>query len=233
MFNWFKKKKTTEIELSSEEIPDDTQFKLDVVEETIEEVVEETVEEIPEPSKPEVMEDVLDRYEPSFDENESLTEEIYMLPEKLEVQFVKTHEAAKAPYKGSADAACYDVFSVQEVILESGRTVVVDTGLQVAYIPQGYRIAVYSRSGLAAKNSVCVLNAPGVIDSDYRGNLKVILHNNNPGFMRNESLRIGVGDRIAQIALEKIETNYEFGFVDAVTDHTERGAGGLGSTGVN
>jgi dUTP pyrophosphatase len=227
MFNWFKKKKTTSVELSTEDIQE-TKYTLEVAEELVDVPPLEFEHEI-----------VLDSYVPGPVVEEvvvselSLTEDVYMSQEKITVQFVKTHEAAKAPFKGSADAACSDVFSVQEVILESGRTVVVDTGLQVAYIPQGYRIAVYSRSGLAAKNSVCVLNAPGVIDSDYRGNIKVILHNNNPGFMRNETLRIAVGDRIAQIALEKIETNYEFGFVDSVTDHTERGAGGLGSTGTN
>lgn len=152
----------------------------------------------------------------------------------MSIKFVKTHEEAKLPTRGSSEAACFDLYSVEHVIINSGSTQVIDTGLKVAHIPKGYRLAVYSRSGLAAKNSISVLNAPGVIDSDYRGNIKVILHNNKPGFLKNELFVVNVGDRIAQIALEKIEENVIFTFVtDADVVSSERGAGGLGSTGIN
>lgn len=145
-----------------------------------------------------------------------------------EIKFTTNDINAKLPTRGSVEAACYDISSVEDVIIAAGKTVRVRTGLVVADMPIGFRIAVYSRSGLAAKSSVFVLNAPGVVDSDYRGEIQVVLHNSS-----NSPYYIYVGDRIAQIAVEKIETDYEFKLVD-VTEivTTDRGNGGFGSTGI-
>lgn len=147
------------------------------------------------------------------------------------VEFKKLNDKAKMPFHGSLEAACSDVFSCFDSESEfwellPGETKVVPTGLKVAYIPKGYRIGVYSRSGLSAKNSVFVLNAPGIVDSDYRGELKVILHNSG-----KESFTIENEMRIAQIALEKIEDDYTFRETTTDGNETERGNGGFGSTG--
>jgi dUTP pyrophosphatase len=100
----------------------------------------------------------------------------------------------------------------------------VPTGLCIA-LPQGYEAQVRPRSGLAAKYGVTVLNAPGTIDADYRGEIRVILinHGNNPFVIHN-------GDRIAQLVIASY-TVTSFNLVESL-DETERGQGGFGSTGV-
>lgn len=100
----------------------------------------------------------------------------------------------------------------------------VPTGLFLQ-IPQGYEVQVRPRSGLAAKRGITVLNAPGTIDSDYRGEVKVILVN-----LSNEPFVIEPGERIAQLVLARHET-IEWEPVESL-DETTRGEGGFGSTGV-
>ncbi|TCI92101.1 dUTP diphosphatase [Tenacibaculum sp. M341] len=101
---------------------------------------------------------------------------------------------------------------------------IVKTGLFIA-LPQGYEAQVRPRSGLAAKKGITVLNAPGTVDADYRGEIGVILVN-----LSNEDFDINDGERIAQLVIAKHE-RVQWQEV-TVLDETERGAGGFGSTGV-
>ena len=119
-------------------------------------------------------------------------------------------------------AAAVDLFSNEVVEVKPNTTAIIGTGLFMA-IPEGYELQIRSRSGLAAKNDVFVLNSPGTIDSDYRGELKVILRN-----LSLQVLDVRVGDRIAQAVLAPV-VQIEWEGVEEL-DETERGTGGLGST---
>lgn len=130
------------------------------------------------------------------------------------------------PLYGSKEAAGADLKSNIDcdIIIPPGARSIIPTGV-VAQIPKGYEGQVRSRSGLAAKNGIAVLNSPGTIDSDYRGEIKVILINHG-----HEDFIIKRGDRIAQLVITKIERVH---FIpEVVLVPTERGDGGLGSTGV-
>jgi len=109
------------------------------------------------------------------------------------------------------------------ILLQAGERAMIPTGLSVA-IPQGYEIQVRPRSGLAAKHGLTCLNTPGTIDSDYRGEIKVILIN-----LGQDAFTIQRGERIAQLVLAPV-TQLTWEEVDAL-DETDRGAGGFGSTG--
>jgi dUTP pyrophosphatase len=111
-----------------------------------------------------------------------------------------------------------------DILLKPGERVAVPTGLHLQ-IPAGYEGQVRPRSGLAARHGVTVLNTPGTIDSDYRGELMVILVN-----LGEADFRIRTGDRIAQIVFSPV-VRVSFRRKDAVDD-TRRGSGGFGSTGV-
>ena len=112
----------------------------------------------------------------------------------------------------------------EDLTLAKNESTLVPTGIAVS-IPQGFEIQIRPRSGLAAKKGISVLNTPGTIDADYRGEIKVILinHGNEPFVIRN-------GDRIAQMVVCPI-VQAKFEEVDELSD-TERGSGGFGSTGV-
>ncbi len=112
----------------------------------------------------------------------------------------------------------------EEIVLKPLERKLIPTGLYVE-IPEGYEGQVRPRSGLAIKHGVTVLNAPGTIDSDYRGEICVILIN-----LGNEDFVINPGDRIAQFILNKYEC-IDFELIDKLSD-TERGEGGFGHTGV-
>ena len=114
-------------------------------------------------------------------------------------------------------------FLDKEVVIKPNSSELIPTGLQVA-IPEELEIQIRPRSGLAAKESIGVLNSPGTIDSDYRGELKIILFNHG-----NKDFVINNGDRIAQMVLVPI-LKMEFEEVDSLPD-TIRGQGGFGSTG--
>ncbi|KCZ48307.1 dUTP diphosphatase [Hyphomonas pacifica] len=109
------------------------------------------------------------------------------------------------------------------IMLQPGERGMIPTGLSVA-IPQGYEIQVRPRSGLAAKHGLTCLNTPGTIDSDYRGEIKVILIN-----LGQEAFTIQRGERIAQLVLAPV-TQLAWEEVESL-DETERGSGGFGSTG--
>ena len=114
-------------------------------------------------------------------------------------------------------------FLDKKVVIKPNSSALIPTGLQVA-IPVELEIQIRPRSGLAAKDSISVLNSPGTIDSDYRGELKIILFNHG-----NKDFVINNGDRIAQMVLVPI-LKMEFEEVDSLPD-TIRGQGGFGSTG--
>lgn len=129
------------------------------------------------------------------------------------------------PTYASEGAAGMDVCAAvnEPMILAAGKVVMVPTGVCVA-IPRGFEMQVRSRSGLAAKQGVFALNSPGTIDSDYRGEIKVILAN-----FSNEDVIIERGTRIAQLVVARHES-VEWNVVDSLDD-TTRGEGGFGSTG--
>ena len=109
------------------------------------------------------------------------------------------------------------------VFLKPGKSAIIPTGIAIS-IPVGYEIQIRPRSGLAAKKKITVLNAPGTIDADYRGEIKVILIN-----LGNEKFRINPNDRIAQMVLCPV-IKAELDEVDEL-QNTKRGEGGFGSTG--
>lgn len=130
------------------------------------------------------------------------------------------------PSYETSGAAGADVraFLNEPVVIPVGKRAMIPTGLFFA-IPEGFEIQVRPRSGLAAKNGVTVLNTPGTIDSDYRGEVKVILIN-----LGDADFTVNNGDRIAQLIVAPV-TQGIFVKTDKL-DETERGAGGFGSTGV-
>lgn len=113
----------------------------------------------------------------------------------------------------------------QDIGLAPMERTLVKTGLSIE-LPQGYEAQVRPRSGLALKQGITVLNSPGTIDADYRGEIGVILVN-----LSAEPVTIRHGDRIAQLVIAKHE-QVEWELADELSD-TERGAGGFGSTGIN
>lgn len=130
---------------------------------------------------------------------------------------------AVVPVAATAGSAGFDLCSTEVAFIPPGGRRVVGTGLCVA-IPNGMVGMVCSRSGLAAKHGVCVLNAPGIIDSDYRGEVKVILMN-----LGESNFSINVGDRVAQMVFCDYKS-VKFDTVQTLPE-TVRGEGGLGSTG--
>ena len=132
-------------------------------------------------------------------------------------------EGLPLPAYATDGAAGMDVVSAEDVTIAPGARHAVATGLSVA-IPAGYEIQVRPRSGLAFKHGVTVPNTPGTIDSDYRGELKVLLINHGP-----DDFVIERGDRIAQLVPAAV-TRAGFEEVEELDD-TTRGAGGFGSTG--
>lgn len=132
-------------------------------------------------------------------------------------------EGLDLPRYATPGAAGMDVVSAEDVILAPGARHAVATGLAMA-IPQGFELQVRPRSGLALKHGITVPNTPGTIDSDYRGELKVILINHG-----DEPFAITRGDRVAQLVLAPvIQGRWEE--VERLDD-TVRGSGGFGSTG--
>ncbi len=132
-------------------------------------------------------------------------------------------EGLALPAYATGGAAGMDVLSAEDVTIAPGARHAVATGFAVA-IPAGYEIQVRPRSGLALKHGITVPNTPGTIDSDYRGELKVILINHG-----TEPFGIARGDRVAQLVLAPV-TQAAWREADSL-DETGRGAGGFGSTG--
>lgn len=143
----------------------------------------------------------------------------------MQVNFKKLDDRATVPTYGTEFSAGADLYSVcdGEVVIESGKTVIIHTGLAME-IPIGYGGFIFARSGLASKKGLAPANKVGVIDADYRGEIMVALHNHS-----NETAVITCGERIAQLVILPFITA-NFNECDDLTD-TVRGQGGFGSTG--
>lgn len=144
---------------------------------------------------------------------------------KFKMNVKKLNERAIVPTYGSQFAAGADLYACEggEVTVEAGETRLIHTGIAME-IPEGLVGLVYARSGLAAKRDLAPANKVGVIDSDYRGEIMVALHNHG-----TKAQTIGDGERIAQIVFAPYYTA-EFTVADELSD-TVRGIGGFGSTG--
>ena len=143
----------------------------------------------------------------------------------MEVPVKKLHPAAKLPVYATAEAAGADLCAClpEAVTIAPGETKMIPTGLAVE-IPRGYVGLVFGRSGLALKRDLAPANKVGVIDSDYRGELKTAIHNHG-----SHPQAIEPGERIAQLVLVPYLTA-QFLETDTLSD-TQRGTGGFGSTG--
>ena len=143
----------------------------------------------------------------------------------IEIQLQRlTHgEGLPIPARATEHAAGLDVVAAEDLTLEPGQRHAVATGFAIA-IPEGYEVQVRPRSGLALKHGITCLNTPGTIDSDYRGEVKVILAN-----LGSEPFEVRRGERIAQLVPATV-LQADFREVEQLSE-TSRGAGGFGSTG--
>jgi dUTP pyrophosphatase len=142
---------------------------------------------------------------------------------EIQLQRLPHGEGLPLPARATEHAAGLDVVAAEDVTLAPGRRHAVATGFAVA-IPHGYEVQVRPRSGLALKHGITCLNTPGTIDSDYRGEVKVILAN-----LGSEPFEVRRGERIAQLVPAPV-LDADFREVEALSE-TARGAGGFGSTG--
>lgn len=143
----------------------------------------------------------------------------------INVLFTKLSDHALIPKKATAGAACFDLHAAENVWIKATDQAGIKTGLAVA-IPAGYCMNIYSRSGHGLKDRVSLSNCVGKIDSDYRGEIVVVLKNDH--WVKTFEVRIG--DRIAQAEIVPVE---DVCFIEVpVLDATQRGAGCFGSTGV-
>lgn len=143
----------------------------------------------------------------------------------MKVSLKKLNDRAVVPTYGSPFSAGGDLYSAEEseVVVGPGKTAMIGTGLAME-IPEGYVGLIYARSGLATKRGLAPANKVGVIDSDYRGEIKVALYNQS-----DAPQAVAAGERIAQIVIAPfLHAEYE---VKETLSDTERGEGGFGSTG--
>lgn len=150
------------------------------------------------------------------------------MPEEIKIKIKRLstdYANIPLPHYATPGSAGMDIRAAvkEDIILEPGKVELVPTNISVE-IPMGYEIQVRPRSGLAAKHSIGVLNSPGTIDSDYRGEVKIILMN-----FGKENFKISAGDRIAQLIVSKIY-NAKIEEVDDL-NYSKRGDGGFGHTG--
>jgi len=145
----------------------------------------------------------------------------------LEVTFRSLRAGIEAPTRAHAGDAGYDLSAAEGVVLPPGGRAVVPTGLAVA-IPEGYAGLVLPRSGLAVRHGVSLINAPGLIDPGYRGELKVPLVNHD----RTETFEVTPGMRIAQLVLVRAAVARFVAVEDLEASVDGRGTGGFGSSGV-
>ena|ERR1700676_1508124 len=154
----------------------------------------------------------------------------------MKLQIKKLNPDAVIPKYGTIGASGFDLVAVEDVTIEPGETKLVKTGLAVA-VPSGFELQVRPRSGLSLKTGLRVANSPGTVDSDYRGEVAVIMTNTSSEtggeqtFLRalSSTITINKGDRIAQGVICPV-VQVEFDVVD-ILDDTVRGSGGYGSTG--
>lgn len=140
----------------------------------------------------------------------------------MKIKYTLLSPSAKIPFKASKGAAAYDLYANETVYIPPNEVAMVGMGIALQ-IPQGWKGEVYSRSSMAAAG-IMIANSPGKIDSDYRGEIKVILYNS-----RSDLVGINAGDRIAQIEINPVQ-QIEWEFSENL-ELTERGENGFGSTG--
>ncbi len=143
----------------------------------------------------------------------------------MEISVKRLRDNAKMPTFGTDQAAGADLYACldQSVTLEPGQTAFIPTGISMA-IPEGYVGLVFARSGLACKNDLAPANKVGVIDSDYRGEFLVALHNHG-----KQIRTVSDGERVAQLLIMPVVHPF-YRETDTIPE-TQRGAGGFGSTG--
>ena len=144
---------------------------------------------------------------------------------RMSVEIKKLKDNATIPTYGSESAAGADLYACLEepVTIEPGETYLVPTGLAMA-LPEGYAGLIYARSGLASKKGLAPANKVGVVDSDYRGEVMVALHNHS-----KQAATVEHGERVAQLVVTPYIMSV-FNTVDELDD-TKRGTGGFGATG--
>lgn len=144
---------------------------------------------------------------------------------KVKIEQIEGAKDLPLPKYMSSSAAGMDLYAhvIEENIIKKGEIKLIPTGIKIA-LPEGYEAQIRPRSGLALKHGIALVNSPGTIDADYRGEIKIIMIN-----LGTEDFVINRGDRIAQMVINKIEQiRWE---VTEEIDQTERGDGGFGHTG--
>ncbi|RVZ99488.1 dUTP diphosphatase [Helicobacter pylori] len=143
----------------------------------------------------------------------------------MKIKIRKIHPNALIPKYQTEGSSGFDLHAVEEVVIKSHGVGLVRIGICLS-LEAGYELQVRTRSGLALNHQVMVLNSPGTVDNDYRGEIKVILAN-----LSDKDFKVQVGDRIAQGVVQK---TYKAEFIECERlDETSRGSGGFGSTGVS
>ncbi len=142
----------------------------------------------------------------------------------MKIKIQKIHPNALIPKYQTEGSSGFDLHAVEEVMIKPHGVGLVKIGICLS-LEVGYELQVRTRSGLALNHQVMVLNSPGTVDNDYRGEIKVILAN-----LSDKDFKVQVGDRIAQGVVQK---TYKAEFIECERlDETSRGSGGFGSTGV-
>ena len=136
----------------------------------------------------------------------------------------KVNENAIPPKRSKQGDSGLDLFSCENCIIKPGERRLISTGFQMS-VPEGYEIQIRTRSGLAIKNGIVVGNSPGTCDSNFRGEVKVILFN-----LGNSDFLVTIGSRVAQMVVAQVEL-WEPEIVEELSE-TDRGSSGFGSTGV-
>ncbi|GAA8632686.1 dUTP diphosphatase [Helicobacter pylori] len=143
----------------------------------------------------------------------------------MKIKIQKIHPNALIPEYQTEGSSGFDLHAVEEVVIKPHGVGLVKIGICLS-LEVGYELQVRTRSGLALNHQVMVLNSPGTVDNDYRGEIKVILAN-----LSDKDFKVQVGDRIAQGVVQK---TYKAEFIECERlDETSRGSGGFGSTGVS
>ncbi|QYH20575.1 dUTP diphosphatase [Corynebacterium aquatimens] len=138
----------------------------------------------------------------------------------------RLHPDAVLPMRAHAGDAGADLYAAEDVTLAPGERALIGTGIAIA-LPMGTVGLIHPRSGLAAKHGITIVNAPGTVDAEYRGELKVCLLNTD----RAKAFEVTRGMRIAQLVVQRVEL---VGFEEVEElDETARGTGGYGSTGTH
>ena len=144
------------------------------------------------------------------------------MTEKLEIQFVKLNELSQLPKRNHKEDSGYDLYSPITCVIPAGKSIKINSGLQVAHITDNYWFRIESRSGLAVNHSIVAFN--GIIDNLYRGELGIKLFNHG-----DTDYKVNLGDRIAQMVIYKLYDS-DLSFTDSISE-TERNTNGFGSSG--